>query len=181
MNVTDTRAVLVASLREHPALGESERLARERTLRFLETAPRPFDRHADRRHVTASAIVIGRRGTVLHVHRRSGLWLQPGGHVELGELPADAALRETEEETGLRCVHPGGAPRLVHVAVHETSHGHTHLDVRFAVLAPDAEPHPGTGESPTARWFDWEEALTVADASLGDALRRARREWTTES
>src|SRR5688500_10821251 len=38
---------------------------------------------------------------LLHWHRRLGLWLPPGGHIDPGELPDEAAVRETLEETGL--------------------------------------------------------------------------------
>ncbi len=31
----------------------------------------------------------------------SGLWNQPSGHIELGETPIEAAIREAKEETGL--------------------------------------------------------------------------------
>lgn len=34
-------------------------------------------------------------------HAEGGRWLLPGGSIEPAELPADAALRETWEETGL--------------------------------------------------------------------------------
>ena len=32
----------------------------------------------------------------------SGMWVFPGGHVEKGESPAEAAVREVFEETGVR-------------------------------------------------------------------------------
>lgn len=35
-------------------------------------------------------------------HRKTGKWLQPGGHIEANEDPEEAALRETFEETGIR-------------------------------------------------------------------------------
>lgn len=35
-----------------------------------------------------------------------GLWVIPGGHLEPGEQPVDGAVREVEEETCYRCVHP---------------------------------------------------------------------------
>jgi 8-oxo-dGTP pyrophosphatase MutT (NUDIX family) len=38
---------------------------------------------------------------LLGFHRGIGKWSTPGGMVEPGELPADAAKRETWEETGL--------------------------------------------------------------------------------
>jgi 8-oxo-dGTP pyrophosphatase MutT (NUDIX family) len=37
---------------------------------------------------------------VLHRHRVLGIWVQPGGHIDSGETPWDAAVRETAEETG---------------------------------------------------------------------------------
>jgi 8-oxo-dGTP pyrophosphatase MutT (NUDIX family) len=42
------------------------------------------------------------REFMLMFHRNLGAWLAPGGHIELSETPLDAALRETEEEVGLR-------------------------------------------------------------------------------
>ena len=71
--------------------------------RFLTELDRlvdPFDRYADLVHVTGSAIVSGPRGTVLHLHKRLGLWLQPGGHLDTGEVPSDAALRESLQLCG---------------------------------------------------------------------------------
>lgn len=55
--------------------------------------------------VCAGAIVRDARGRLLLVRRgrppSAGLWSVPGGRVEAGETPAQAAVREVREETGL--------------------------------------------------------------------------------
>ncbi|MFN2299076.1 MAG: NUDIX domain-containing protein [Anaerolineales bacterium] len=51
----------------------------------------------------ASALIRDEHGRILLVRRAdSGLWALPGGLLELGESLAGTAIRETEEETGLR-------------------------------------------------------------------------------
>jgi 8-oxo-dGTP pyrophosphatase MutT (NUDIX family) len=148
-----------------------ERRSRLRLLEALDRLPRPFARLGGPIHVTGSAIVVGPRGVVLHRHKRMGIWLQPGGHLEPGETPWDAATRETAEEAGLPARHPVGGPRLVHVDVHPTPIGHVHLDLRYLLVAPDRDPIPEEGESPDARWFSWADAIAVADEALAGALR----------
>jgi 8-oxo-dGTP pyrophosphatase MutT (NUDIX family) len=167
------RAVHAAVSARTPA-DERETGARARFLEDLERLPFPLSEDADPTHVTASAIVVGSRGTVLHVHRRTGAWFQPGGHIEPGEAPTDAAVRESVEETGLAVRHPDSGPCLIHVDVHDAPRGHVHLDLRYLLLAPDDDPAPSPGESQRARWFSWDEADEVADESLRNALRAAR-------
>ncbi|MGH3697497.1 MAG: NUDIX hydrolase [Pseudonocardiaceae bacterium] len=57
------------------------------------------------KHSTASVFLFARRENSWHVglirHPRLGKWMLPGGHVEPNENPAEAALREVAEETGL--------------------------------------------------------------------------------
>ena len=171
-------AASVRSLVElHTPSDPREAASKERFLAELARLDRPCDEHADPVHVTASAIVVGRRGTVLHRHRRLGRWMQPGGHVDPGESPPEAALRESEEETGLLLHHPEGGPRLVHLDVHEAAHGHVHLDLRYLLVGPDGDPAPPPGESPDARWCDWDEAEAMADEALIGGLRIARAMW----
>lgn len=51
---------------------------------------------------TSSVLVLGPgRRILLIFHAKLGVWLGPGGHVEPGESPDQAALREVMEETGL--------------------------------------------------------------------------------
>ena len=53
------------------------------------------------RHFVATCYVVDDGATLLHEHEKLGMWLPPGGHVDRDELPHEAALRETYEETGL--------------------------------------------------------------------------------
>jgi 8-oxo-dGTP pyrophosphatase MutT (NUDIX family) len=169
-----TTADLRALVEGHLPASPREEASRRRFLAELDRLAAPCDEHADPTHVTASGIVVGPRGTVLHRHKRLGLWMQPGGHIDAGESPDVAARREAEEELGLAIAHPAGGPRLLQVDVHDAALGHVHLDLRYLLLGEDADPQPPPGESPDARWCEWDEALALADPGLGDGLRLAR-------
>jgi 8-oxo-dGTP pyrophosphatase MutT (NUDIX family) len=155
--------------------------SKERFLAELDRLRDPCNEHADPTHVTASAIVVGRRGTVLHLHKRLGRWMQPGGHIDPGETPPDAARREATEELGLAVHHPESGPSLINIDVHEAALGHTHLDLRYLLRGDDADPAPPPGESPDARWCDWDEAGAMADDALAPALLIARAAWESMS
>lgn len=148
-----------------------ERESQAAFLEQVERLTRPADEFSDRVHVTASAILVtpDRRRVLLHRHKRLGLWLQPGGHIDAGEQPWDAARREAAEETGLEATLVSSD--LIHVDVHPGPRGHTHLDLRYLVEAPDTAPVPPEGESPDAEWFPWYRAIAMADVGLEGVLR----------
>jgi 8-oxo-dGTP pyrophosphatase MutT (NUDIX family) len=166
---------LLGAVRVHRPGDAREVRSREEILESLLRLPRPFDRSADLTHVTASAVVVGPRGVLLHRHRRLHRWMQPGGHLDPGESPEMAAVRETVEETGLAVHHPATGPVLVHVDVHGATQGHVHLDIRYVLAGPDADPAPPPGESQEVAWFSWDDAEDLADEALAGALRTARR------
>lgn len=134
------------------------------------------DADTTRDHVTASAVVVSERGVLLHHHKRFGRWMQPGGHLEPGEHPSAAALREVTEETGLVPEHWKGEIMLLHVDSHplEGRCG-THHDFRYLMTAPAIDPSPPEGESQDVAWFPFFEARDLVDGPLRASIERAMR------
>ena len=140
----------------------------------LEDYPRPS--------VTADVIIFTLRGNVLQVLlvRRKyppfeGMWAIPGGFVGISESLEEAALRELEEETGVRDVYleqlytfgdPGRDPR-----------GRV-ITVAYFVLVPAAAISPHAGDDAVAaRWWPVAHlpALAFDHAEmLAYALKRLR-------
>jgi 8-oxo-dGTP pyrophosphatase MutT (NUDIX family) len=131
----------------------------------------PLSETESEHHVTASAFVVSSRGVILHRHRRLGIWVQPGGHIDEGESPELACVRETTEETGLDVRHLEPVS-LFHVDVHAGPHGHSHYDLRYVLLADPVDPEPPEGESPDVFWFDFPSAIARAEPDLAPALTK---------
>lgn len=125
-------------------------------------------------HITASGIVASSdmERFLLLYHKGLGKWLQPGGHVEPGDVSLlCAAVREVKEETGLASVDydvmsTGGGMCIVDLDSHyipentaKGEPGHFHHDVRFLFrLKDDALPVGiDPGESAGFRWLTPEE------------------------
>ena len=94
-------------------------------------------------HLTASAFVLSpaRDATLLILHKKLGLWLQPGGHIEPGdESLAAAARREVAEEVGLDLPLTAACPVFdldIHtIPVRKDEPQHEHFDVRFCFQSP---------------------------------------------
>ena len=107
--------------------------------------------------VAAAGGVVVRDGEVLLVHRpRYDDWTLPKGKLDPGEGFEDAALREVEEETGLRCRLVRELPPSEYEA-----EGRPKL-VRYWLMEVDADtgfvPNDETDE---LRWLPGDEALRL--------------------
>jgi len=169
---------LRAALERHAPADAKEAADRAAMLAFLARLPAPFSAGQETAHFTASALVVdeGRARTCLVLHRKLGLWLQPGGHVEPGDATMGlAALREVREETGLDARLASEAP--LQLDIHEIPDrpgraAHLHLDVRFLAVAA-GEELTLSDESTDVRWWPVAEAANAGDESLARLLRAA--------
>jgi 8-oxo-dGTP pyrophosphatase MutT (NUDIX family) len=107
--------------------------------------------------VEAAGGVVVRDGTVLLVHRpRYDDWTLPKGKLDAGESFENAALREVEEETGLRCT----LGRELPSSRYEVD-GRPKL-VRYWLMSPrDEAPFVPNDETDDLRWLDPPEALAL--------------------
>jgi len=137
------------------------------------------------KHLVAySALVDPAAGACLLVaHRNAGLWLPPGGHMEEGEHPVEAARREAGEELGLDPEPVAGLvsnPFFITATVTGgVDAGHTDVSL-WCVLLGDASA-PVTAdpvEHTAARWWSYEEIgrspADVFDPHLGRFLAKLR-------
>ncbi|CAN5585819.1 hypothetical protein BH18ACT3_BH18ACT3_06330 [soil metagenome] len=166
---------------ERVPVDERERKSVATFLAQFDRLTAPFDENSSPVHVTGSAVIVGTKGVVLHRHRRLGIWIQPGGHIDDGETPWEAARREAGEETGLpvRFSHVDGgrdgrSPALLHVDVHPGPKGHTHLDLRYLMESDDVAPMPAEGESDEVHWFAWDAAIERTTDGLSGLLTSLR-------
>jgi 8-oxo-dGTP pyrophosphatase MutT (NUDIX family) len=93
------------------------------------------------RHFTVAVFVVFEGKVLLHRHRKLGMWLPPGGHIERDELPDDAAVREVLEETGVEVelvgerredvTDPVQLHRPAGVQLENIGPGHQHIDLIY--------------------------------------------------
>jgi len=130
---------------------------------------------APTRDFTVAVFVVHAGRVLLHHHRRLDRWLPPGGHIEPGELPDEAAVREVWEETGVRAallpdygiaVDALGQPRQLcrpaGVQLAAIAPGHQHIDLVYLATGQPAEPRPDIGWYAPTEW----PALALTDEVL---------------
>ncbi len=136
--------------------------------------------------LVATAYVVRDGKTLLLKHKKLGMWLPPGGHVEPDETPDEGVRREVREETGLEIdfVVPPRPPVMSNDRVeslHEPQRvqveaipGHNHhIDLVYFAAARPGSVEVRNHESDEMRWHDAEE---LGGAHLNDEIRESGRD-----
>jgi ADP-ribose pyrophosphatase YjhB (NUDIX family) len=103
-----------------------------------------------------NVVVVNHAGAILLIRRTdNGNWALPGGGIDLGESVAQAAVRETFEESGIECVITGivgiySDPKHV---IFYTSDGEARQELSIVLTARllGGQPTPSS-ESSEVRW-----------------------------
>ena len=148
--------------------------------RFLGSHADVFQREHAPGHFTGSAWLVsadGRRVLLTH-HRKLDRWLQLGGHADGDADLARVALREAEEESGLRGLRV--EPAIFDLDRHRipargNEPEHWHYDVRFVVYAGENEDFSVSEESIALAWRPIAQmAQTPGDTP---SLQRMAQRW----
>ena len=169
---------LLEELHRYEASDPAEQRHRAAMIALL-GEPEAFSRaHFAPGHFTASCYVIDGSGRLLlHHHRRLDRWLQMGGHVEGDESPERTALREGEEESGLRDLALAGEG-IFDLDIHgipaaKGEPDHDHYDVRY--LARTASPDAIALDRAESNDLAWVTLAQAAELMPGGESRRVLR------
>ena len=129
------------------------------------TSSNPFARTTQEGHITASGLVIHENKVLLIFHPYIKRWFQPGGHIDEGESPVDAAIREVYEETGFVCSSESEIPEIIDIDIHEIPANpkkaegpHLHIDLLYKLKFLRQEE---STEDISCKWFSFDQVESI--------------------
>ena len=127
--------------------------------------------YPDQPIVGIGAVII-REGKIALIKRGNepgkGKWSIPGGHVELGETPEEAVVRETKEETGLEVENPSLIDVVSNVDLDEKGKVKYHYVIIEYFVHVKGGTAQAASDAVELRWVPFDE---VEDYNLTTSFR----------
>ncbi len=123
---------------------------------------------------SAGGIIVNSRGEIILAEQAGPSWSLPKGHVEEGETPLAAALREVREEAGVEDArYQGSLPAYSRTNLFDP--GEMKTIYPFLFSSDTTELHPTDPAHHHAEWMTVDRAIGLlahpADRALLDAVR----------
>lgn len=172
------RKKLLDLLENHNPSDNNERKMTNETIEFVKTNEDCFKRELLIGHVTGSAWIVNdaRTHVLMMHHRKLNQWFQPGGHCDGDPDVLNVALKEANEETGLKKLKVVDG-EIYDVDVHLIPErkgvpAHYHYDIRFLIEADMKEPLIVTEESNALAWVSLDK---IAEHNDSESIMRMAR------
>ena len=160
---------LKEQIEKYQPFDEIEERIKRYLLNWINTFDDVLTRENEFGHFASSAFVVNKDRTKMLVvyHNIYDAWIFPGGHADGEENLLSVAIREVEEETGLKTkvlddsiYAISASPIAGHVKRGKYVPAHTHLDVVYLLEADDKETLVfREDESKGVKWISFDEAI----------------------
>ncbi len=160
---------LKEKIKNYIPFDETEIKNKEYMLKWIDTFDDVLTRNNEFGHFASSAFVVNKERTKMLVvyHNIYDAWIFPGGYADGEDNLLSVAIREAEEETGLKpkvlddsIFAISSSPIGGHIKKGKYVPAHTHLDVVYLLEADDKENLTfREDESKGVKWITFEEAI----------------------
>ncbi len=178
------RKQIIETLKKFSTTNKQEQEDVQTIIELVNKYDNIFDRECTQAHLTGSALVFNPKNktVLLHNHKKLNKWLQFGGHADGETNIPEVAMKEAQEESGLKDLaffNPQNnaviKPVDIEVQTIPENKGvsqHLHLDLRYLITTDATQvPTPEEHESQELQFFTFTELNRISD-KIDPALHR---------
>lgn len=150
---------LIDLLKQYKTIAIDEAKMVKQVIEFMENYPNCFNRSLSIGHITASTWITdeAQKLALLCHHKKLDKWLQLGGHCDGDSNVYNVALKEAQEESGLKDFKFKNETIFdvdIHqIPKHKDVAAHLHYDIRFWLIADANLPLTISNESKDLKWL----------------------------
>lgn len=174
------RKQLIDLLNRYMPVDHEEKASKEQILSFVNVQSDCFERTLEIGHITASCWLVNYDNTkaLLTHHKKLNKWFQLGGHCDGDSDVVRVALKEAQEESGLKHLKAVSGEIFdisIHlIPQHKDVPAHYHYDIRFLLQAIGNEDVMISDESHDLMWINKDGSNLPEDS---DSVSRMVTKW----
>jgi len=163
------RLKLLKLLEQYTPHSQEENATKEKIIVFINENYNCFDRKLETGHITGSAWLLNKQAdkALLMHHAKLNIWVQPGGHADGDSDILSVAIREAQEESGIKDIEAVDT-NIFDIDIHlipenSKEKSHYHYDIRFLLQAKNNEELCLNDEAKELKWVDQNEITILTN------------------